>query len=205
VIAGGLPDPYDADLVADPITRMPKPGIAAPAIARAALIPLSISTCFVLYYVAGLPFWAVVLASLPFMVGFSLAPKWAKSSTTRFDRDALGLLMNKKHEALRARYGRALGMRLFGPPAVAAERRGMVALESGDPAGARGAYQRAMDGYDDGEPPVSVQLGYAHACFALGDDEEAVRVYRDVLSRAGTLPKVQENLDQALARQKKSA
>jgi tetratricopeptide (TPR) repeat protein len=206
VIAGGRPDPYDPDLVGDPVSaRLKRPGTAQPSVVRAALIPLSITTCFLLYYGVGVPFWAVLLASLPFMIGFSAAPKWAGASTRAFDRDALGLLAGKKYEALRTRYGRALGMRLFGPPAIAAERRGMIALESGDSASARASYQKAIDAYDDGEPPVSVQLGYAHACFALGDDDEAIRVYREVIARAGSLPKVQENLDRALARAKKSA
>lgn len=183
--------------------RSPKPGIAAPAVARAALIPLSISTCFVLYYVAHVPFWVVALTSLPFLLAFALAPKWAAASTAAFDRDKVALLMTKSHDKLRRRYARAVGMRVFGPPAIAAERRGLIALEGGDAGAARVAYKKAIDGYDDGEPPLSVQLGYAHACFETGEDEEAIRHYRDVLRRAGSLPKVQENLDRAIARSRK--
>jgi len=185
--------------------RLRRPGIPAQAVARAGLIPLSIATCFVLYYVAHVPFGGVVLASLPFLLLFTIAPRWAKASTASFDRDVLGLLAQKKFDALRARYGRAVGMRGFGPPALAAERRGMVALESGDAQGARSAYQKAIDGYDDGDPPVAVELGFAHACFALGEDEDAIRVYRHVLARAGSLPNVQKNLDTALARSRKTA
>ena len=50
---------------------------------------------------------------------------------------------------------------------------------------------------------MRVMLGYAHASFALGDDAQAVTMYRKLLATAGQLPGVERNLAHVLVRQGK--
>lgn len=168
---------------------------------RAALIPLSLVVVFFLYYAAELPFGAAASASIPFLALFLAAPVWAKRSTTSFDRDVVRLLTTDAKNMLEGRLSRALGMRLFAPPAWVYERRGLVASELGRHGEARGAYRKAMKAYDDPEQaPMAVVLGYAHASYALGDDIEAIRFYRKVLAAQGTMPTLERNLAHALIR-----
>lgn len=168
---------------------------------RAALIPLSLVVVFFLYYAAQVPFGAAASASIPFLALFLLAPLWAKHSTTAFDRDVVRLLTTGGEERLEARLGRALGMRLFAPPAWVHERRGLVAAELGRHGEARRAYRKAMKCYEDpDQAPMAVQLGYAHASYALGDDIEAIRGYRKVLATQGPMPQLERNLAHALIR-----
>jgi tetratricopeptide (TPR) repeat protein len=98
------------------------------------------------------------------------------------------------------RYRRAIGMRLFEAPARVAERRGIVAAESGDSERARAAYQEAIEGYGEGAAPLAVRLGLAHTSYALGADDAAIRGYRTVLRDGASLPRVAKNLAHALAR-----
>jgi hypothetical protein len=172
----------------------------APALTRNALIPLSIVVCFVLVYVVrAAPFWVLPIGAL--VTALYLAAPWVgRRSTARLDRDLVRFLSRGEQRRLAGRYRRAIGMRLFAPPAVAAERRGLVAAESGDHRRARDAYRAAEAGYGEGEAPLSVRLGLAHACYALGDDESAVLGYRAVLRDAPGLPRVKVSLAHALAR-----
>lgn len=171
-----------------------------PALTRNALIPASIASCFVLVYVVEAnPVW-VFPVGLAVMALYLLAPGIGRRSLSRFDRDAVQLLARGKKSELEARYRRALGMRLFAAPAIVAERRGLVAAEVGAPERARDAYLAALEGYGPGEAPLSVRLGLAHACYALGDDEEAIRHYRAVVAESGGLPQVAQRFAHALAR-----
>lgn len=171
-----------------------------PALARNALIPASIATCFVLVYVVEIdPVWVFPIG-IAVMALYLLAPLIGKRSLARFDRDIVQLLARGEKRELEGRYGRALGMRIFAAPALVAERRGLVAAELGVPERAREAYLSALEAYGPGEAPLSVRLGLAHACYALGDDEEAIRHYRAVLTQSGALPIVRERLAHSLAR-----
>ena len=177
-----------------------------PPVLRAALIPASLVAVFLLIYAAELPFFVAASASVPFLLLFVVAPFWAKRSTARFDRDVVRLLTTDRQRELEPRLLRALGMRLFAPPAQVAERRGMIASENGAPRSARRSYRKAMKGYEDPEHvPMSVLLGYAHASYALGDDPEAIQSYRKVLAMQGPMPKLERNLAHALIRRNEDA
>lgn len=172
-----------------------------PSVARAALIPASLVTVFLLIYAAQLPFSVAAAASAPFLLLFLIAPVWAKRSVRSFDRDVVRLLTSERQRELPARFARAVGMRLFAPPAWVAERRGLVASEVGTPGEARQAYRKAMRGYEDPDAvPMAVLLGYAHASYALRDDPEAIRTYRKVLAVQGPMPRLERNLAHALIR-----
>lgn len=133
------------------------------------------------------------------MVLYALAPAWSRSSVASFDRDTVRLLSSGSAAALRGRYARALGMRLFAPPAVLAERHALVAAELGDALSARRSYRRALSEYGE-HAPLRVMLGYAHASYQLGQDREAIRMYERLLTSASELPGVRRNLAHALAR-----
>lgn len=171
----------------------------SPALARNLLIPGSIVTCFVLVYVVGVRVEAAVSLGLAAMALYVTAPALGRRSLARFDRDTVQLLARGRRSALPGRYRRALAMRIFAPPALVAQRRGMVAAECGHPEAAREAFREALEGWE-GEAPLAVRLGLAHASFALGDDLEAVRLYRAVLAESPELPQVARNLEHALAR-----
>jgi hypothetical protein len=171
--------------------------------AREVLLPLTVIACAALYYLAHLPAWSLALCAGPMVTLYMIAPFWGARSVARFDRDLVRLLSTGRRSALPGRYARALGMRLFAPPAVNAERRAVVAAELGDMNEARSSYRRAHFEYGP-QAPLRVLLGYAHACYALGDDAEAVRVYRGLLKQTGSLPGVQRNLAHALVRRGES-
>ncbi|MBX3272904.1 MAG: hypothetical protein KF729_21760 [Sandaracinaceae bacterium] len=172
----------------------------APSLARHALIPASLVACFAMLYVFALePVWLLAVVA-PLCALYVAAPGIGRRSLARFDRDALPLLARRDGPALRARLARAIGMHLFAPPARVAERRGMVAAETGAPDRARAAYRAAIGGYPEDRAPVAVRLGLAHACYALGDDREAIRLYRAILKAEGTFPHVERRLAHALAR-----
>jgi hypothetical protein len=57
-----------------------------------------------------------------------------------------------------------------------------------------------VEGYGEGEAPLSARLGLGHASYAIGDDSEAIGVYRALLDEAPGLPRVKANLTHALAR-----
>lgn len=166
---------------------------------RELLLPLAVALCFVLYYVVQVPGWVVVVVALPVASLYVLAPSWAARSVERFDRDLVRLLSTGKRQALARRYALAIGMRLFAPPAVTAERRAVVAAENGAPRDARAGYRAALREYGR-RAPLRVLLGYAHACYAIADDGEAIRVYRQLLDQEGMLPGVRRNLAHALVR-----
>lgn len=179
--------------------RMAAPEPAA-ALTRHALIPISLVVCFALVYWLRLaPGW-VAAVGVPAVALYLLAPILGARSLARFDRDAVQLLASGRAGALRARLARALAMRLFAPPALVAERRGLVAAETGAPDRARAAYRAALAGYPEGRAPVAVRLGLAHACYALGDDREAIRLYRAIRAAEGTFPRLEKRLAHALAR-----
>lgn len=193
-VAGARANAYDGAPHMQARTEPP------PALTRNALIPASIATCFVLVYAVEVrPFWVFPIG-IAVMALYLAAPWIGKRSLARFDRDAVQLLARGRRADLEPRYRRALGMRLFAPPALVAERRGFVAAETGAPARAREAYLAALEGYGPGEAPLAVRLGLAHACYALGDDDEAIRAYRSVMNDAGGLPRVAQSLAHALAR-----
>lgn len=190
--------PYDAP----PVTRGESslPPDPAPSLARHALIPLSIVICFWLVYGARLPAWWALVVAGPLVALYLAAPRIGRASLARFDREAVTLLSRGRTHGLRRRYARALGMRLFAPPALVAERRGLVAAETGRPGPARAAYRAALEAYPEDRAPLGVRLGLAHANFALRDDAEAIRLYRAILREAGSYPRVARNLAHALAR-----
>jgi hypothetical protein len=166
---------------------------------RELLLPATLLACFALYYFARQPFGVVLACALPMLLLYALAPLWAARSLTRFDRDSVRLLAAGDPAALRARYRRALGMRLFAPAAQLSERKAMVLLESGDALRARAAYRDALAELG---PAASarVVLGHAHASFATGDDAGAIASYRRVLANVGALPGVERKLACALVR-----
>jgi len=167
---------------------------------RELLLPLTVLGCFALYYLLEQPFWLVLSCALPALVLYALAPLWAARSQAAFDRDAVALLAARRGSALRQRYDRALGLRLFGAPAQRAERKAMVLAELGQTRAARDAYLEALE-EEPQRAPLRVMLGFAHTSFALGDDRTAIAMYRELLASAGLLPGVERNLAHALIRQ----
>jgi tetratricopeptide (TPR) repeat protein len=179
-------------------TEQPKYGLTLGA-TRELLLPTTLLACFAIYYLLEQPFWVVLVCAVPMMALYAFAPVLAARSMASFDRDAITLLAARNAKALRARYNRALGMRLFSPPGLRAERKAMMLAESGDTRGARDAYREAHEEHS-GSPPLRVLLGYAHASFALRDDPRAIELYRALLSSGTTLPGVERNLAHALVR-----
>jgi tetratricopeptide (TPR) repeat protein len=167
--------------------------------ARELLLPATVLLCFGLYYFADQSWWVVAGLAVPMAGLYVLAPSLAARSVASFDRDLVRLLSTGQRTRLPARYARALCMRLFSPPAVRAERRAVVAAENGHAAQARTAYRAALR-EQGARAPLRVLLGYAHACYALSDDAEAIRIYRELLDQAGSLPGVRRNLAHALVR-----
>jgi tetratricopeptide (TPR) repeat protein len=176
----------------------PKYGLTLGA-TRELLLPTTLLGCFAIYYLLEQPFWVVLACALPMLALYAFAPVLAARSMASFDRDAIGLLAKRDAKGLRGRYDRALGMRLFSPPGLRAERKAMVLAESGDTRGARDAYREAHDEHS-GRPPLRVLLGYAHASFALRDDSRAIELYRALLLGGSPLPGVERNLAHALVR-----
>ncbi len=178
--------------------EQPKHGLTLGA-TRELLLPTTLLGCFALYYLLAQPFWVVLACAVPMLGLYAFAPVLAVRSMASFDRDAIDLLAKRDAKALRRRYDRALGMRLFSPPGLRAERKAMVLAECGDTLGARDAYREAHEEHS-GRPPLRVLLGYAHASFALRDDPRAIELYRMLLSNGGPLPGVERNLAHALVR-----
>jgi hypothetical protein len=181
------------------MTRSAQPSGLRFAGVRELLLPVTVLACFVLYYVLELPGWVVAAVAAPIVVLYALAPAWAERSVASFDRDLVRLLSTGRRASLPGRYARALGMRMFAPPAVSAERRAVVAAENGLPREARASYRVALHEHGRGAP-LRVLLGYAHACYELRDDGEAIRAYRDLLAQTTALPGVRRNLAHALVR-----
>ena len=176
------------------------PSAPAPALTRHALIPLSLVICFALiYWIRVQPIWVVAVA-LPIVMLYLAAPEIGRRSLRRFDRDAIQLLTRGQQRALPGRFSRAIGMRLFSPPALVAERRGRAQAEAGEARRARVAFQSAFDAYPEDRVPVAVRLGLAHACFLMEDDREAIRLYGQILRSDGRYPRLTRNLAHALAR-----
>jgi predicted Zn-dependent protease len=167
---------------------------------RELLLPLTVLGCFAVYYLAEQPFWVVVVCAAPMLLLYALAPLWAARSLASFDRDAVRLLAARRPDALRRRYARALGLRLFAIPALRAERKALVYAECGDAATAREAYREALEEHQGGAPPLRVMVGFAHASFQLGDDARAIGMYRKILAGAPALPGVERNLAHAMVR-----
>lgn len=177
----------------------------APALTRNVLIPLSILACFVLVYVVEVrPYWVFPIGGLVMLL-YLAAPLLGRRSLERFDRDLVRLLATGKKGEVAARFNRSIGMRLFSPPALVAERKGMAMAEVGDAKGAVAAYQHALEGYGAGAAPLAVRLGLAHALFATGADDDAIRLYRTIMKETAGLPNVARNLAHALARKGESA
>jgi tetratricopeptide (TPR) repeat protein len=154
---------------------------------------------FVLYYFAEQPMWVVLTWAVPFMVVYALAPLWAARSLAAFDKDSVRILAQRNPAALKARYSRAVGMRLFAPPGELAERKAMVMLESGAFRAAQAAFLEALEELGTSAPD-RVVLGAAHASFAAGDHAGAIVLYRRVLQGVGALPGVERKLALALVR-----
>lgn len=171
----------------------------APPLLRNVLVPVSLVACFGLVYWARLPLGVAVLAVSPLLVLFAIAPTWALASTRAYDRDVLRLRAAGRSRELRARFGRALGMRLFAAPAITAERLGDVLRELGDPVGARLAYRRALEGAG-AAPTLQTLLGLAHAAYASNEDSEAIGAYRRLLEIDHEIPRVRARLAHALLR-----
>jgi tetratricopeptide (TPR) repeat protein len=154
---------------------------------------------FILYYFGEQPMWVVFTFAAPIVVLYALAPLWAARSLAAFDKDSVRILAQRDPAKLKARYARALGMRLFAPPAELAERKAMVMLECGAFRAAHAAFREALEELG---PAASdrVVLGAAHASFAAGDHSSAIVLYRRVLKGVGALPGVERKLALALVR-----
>lgn len=175
-----------------------KPRLTASA--RSALIPLSILSSVGLYYGVGIPLWTVALTVfLPVSALYLAAPWLARRSMAHLDREIVRLLARGERARLLGAYHRALLFRLFGEPPLVAERLGLVHAQLGQAKLAREAYERAADGWG-GEPPISVTLGIANACYTLGDDEAAEPPYRELLRADHRLVVVLHNLAHGLVR-----
>jgi tetratricopeptide (TPR) repeat protein len=164
------------------------------------LLPATILVCFWLYYGAHKSFSVVLGCALPMLVFYACAPWWAADSLASFDRDAVRLLAAGRPKSLLGRYQTAIGMRLFSPPALRAERKAMALAEAGKTLAARIAFKEALDEHGDAVP-LRVMLGYAHTSFVLGEDQAAIPMYRRLLASTGSLPGVERHLAQALVRQ----
>ena len=154
---------------------------------------------FILYYYGEQPMWVVFALAVPFVVLYALSPLWAARSLAAFDRDSIRILAQRDPARLRARYARALGMRLFAPPGELAERRAMVMLECGAFRAAQAAFREALEELGTSASD-RVVLGAAHASFAAGDHANAIVFYRRVLNGVGALPGVERKLALALVR-----
>jgi hypothetical protein len=176
----------------------PKNGFALGA-TRELLLPAMVVVGFILYYFGEQPMWVVFTMAAPFVVLYTLAPLWAARSLAAFDRDSVRILAQRDPSKLKARYARALGMRVFAPPAELAERKAMVMLECGSYRAAQAAFRDALEELG---PAASdrVVLGAAHASFAAGDHGNAIVLYRRVLRGVGALPGVERKLALALVR-----
>jgi tetratricopeptide (TPR) repeat protein len=177
-----------------------------PPFLRTGLLPLSLVVFAALLYAAGWSFGAALASTIPFVAGFLLAPRWANASLAALDRDLVQLSQAGKKGELARRVDRALGLRLFGPPAHRAERRARVAMELGDAATAKKLYEKAFAGYEDRtDAPLGVRLGHAHACHVSGAHAEAIAAYRDVLATHGAMPRVRRNLAWSLLEEGEAA
>jgi tetratricopeptide (TPR) repeat protein len=154
---------------------------------------------FILYYFGEQPMSVVFTFAAPFIVLYALAPLWAARSLAAFDKDCVRILAQRDPARLKARYARAIGMRLFASPAELAERKAMVMLECGSFRAAQAAFREALEELG---PAASdrVVLGAAHASFAAGDHGSAIGLYRRVLNGVGALPGVERKLALALVR-----
>ena len=171
--------------------------------AVAPLLPLTFwaagGLAFFLAVAGAAPLVAAFLLAAPFAVLALVAPLWARRSIRRFDVDQVKLLSRGATHALLPRLRRAWGMRLFASRDLLAEREGRVALESGQHRRARRAFAVALSSWhDEDRAPLSVRLGYAHACYALGDHAEARWVYSRLLEQVGALPRVATSYAHAL-------
>jgi hypothetical protein len=145
--------------------------------------------------------WTTLAIGAPSLFAIAGASLWARLSTAAFDRARVPLLAAGANEALARRAKRAWGMRLFAARDVLAERLGCVALAMGDARRARRELARVLAAWDDEDgAPFAARLGYAHACYALGDDVEASWAYQRLLEREGALPRVAVNLAHSLLR-----
>lgn len=181
-------------------TSAPARGAVLVSSTRAALVPLSLVASAALYYGAGVPLWIVAAAvTAPLFLLYAFAPVIARRQMVRLDREVVRLLAKGDRPGLMRAYQRAIAFRLFGSPALVAERRGLVHAQLGQARDARQAYEQASDGWG-GEPPISVTLGLANACYALGDDEAADAPYRELLAKGHRLPVVLHNLGHGLVR-----
>lgn len=194
----------DTTLVARPNAPTYAPGAMstepAPSLVRHALIPASLVVCFWLVYGLRVAPWWVAVVGVPVVLLYVAAPRIGRRSLARFDKEAVRRLSRGEPGALRRLFARSWGMRLFAPPALVAERQGLVEAQTGHHPEARAAYGRALELYPEGAAPVAVELGVAHASYAMGDDRAAILHYRRVLKGSGSFPRVAANLAHALAR-----
>jgi tetratricopeptide (TPR) repeat protein len=154
---------------------------------------------FILYYFGEQPMWVVFTFAAPIVVVYALAPLWAARSLAAFDRDSVRILAQRDPAQLKARYARALGMRLFAPAGELAERKAMVMLECGAFRAAQAAFREALDELGSAASD-RVLVGAAHASFAVADHANAIVLYRRVLKGVGALPGVERKLALALVR-----
>jgi tetratricopeptide (TPR) repeat protein len=180
----------------------PRPVEPAAPLLRNYLVPIWLVLAAALYWWAHLAIWQVLLAVLPLVLLYVWAPIWAKASIESFDRDSLALRASGRYAALKARYHRAIGMRLFAPPALVAERRGQVLQEAGDASGALEAFRRALSTAGE-PPPLAVIVGMGHAAYDAKNDDEAIGAYRRVVGTDPSMPRVRQRLAHALLRRGK--
>lgn len=166
---------------------------------RELLLPAMVVGGFSLYYFGEQPMWVVLLCAAPVLVLYALAPLWAARSVAAFDRDCARVLAARNPLRLRARYARAVGMRLFATPGQLSARKALVLLESGAFRAAQSEFREALDELGP-RAPDSVVLGAAHASFAAGDFASAITLYRRVLKGVGAMPGVERKLGLALVR-----
>lgn len=172
---------------------------AEPSLARLGLLPLAAFVIVVARYGFGASFTLAMAAGAPLVLLFAVAPVLAARSRRRFERGLGMALARGQGGELEALLRAARAFRWFGSPGEVAEKEGLVASEAGDHARAKEAYARAAEGWR-GPAPMAVELGFAHACFELGEDAKAVTSYRRVLAWEPTMRLARERIAQALLR-----
>jgi len=167
-----------------------------PALLHGLLLPGALLWALLLRFGLGFNLTGVALLAGPLLVVYVLAPTWVKRSLARYDQDETKFLAGRDFEGLRTRFQRTWLLRRLAPPALISERRGRLAAAQELHEDARAAYRAAEGGYE-GQPPLSVILGAAHASYEIGDWPAAIHRYRRLIKAGATFPTVTERLAHA--------
>ncbi len=165
----------------------------SPALLHGLLLPGALLWALALRFVVGFSLAGVAIFTLPLLLAYILTPIWVRRGLARYDQDETKFLAGRDLVGLRARLDRSWLLRHLSPPALILERRGRLAAAQDAHEEAREAYQQAMRRYE-GQPPLSVVLGAAHASFHLGDWRAAARGYRKLIKKGAAFPTVADRL-----------